>query len=208
MNKYKEAFAVETEARTLADAMRGADVFAGLSVANCVSPEMVRSMADRPILFAMANPDPEITCEAALGARDALIMATGRSDFPNQINNVPGFPFIFRGALDVRARAINDEMKIAAAYALANLTKEPVPYQVEKIYRGERLRFGPKYIIPKPFDPRVLLWEASAVAQAAIETGVARIELDIDEYRETLEARLGLSRKVMRVVINLSLLHI
>ena len=202
MNKYKEAFAVETEARTLADAMRGADVFAGLSVANCVSPEMVRSMADRPILFAMANPDPEITCEAALGARDDLIMATGRSDFPNQINNVLGFPFIFRGALDVRARAINDEMKIAAAYALANLTKEPVPYQVEKIYRGERLRFGPKYIIPKPFDPRVLLWEASAVAQAAIETGVARIELDIDEYRETLEARLGLSRKVMRVVIN------
>ncbi|HPX42419.1 MAG TPA: malic enzyme-like NAD(P)-binding protein, partial [Candidatus Hydrogenedentes bacterium] len=172
MNKYKEAFAVETEARTLADAMRGADVFAGLSVANCVSPEMVRSMADRPILFAMANPDPEITCEAALGARDDLIMATGRSDFPNQINNVLGFPFIFRGALDVRARAINDEMKIAAAYALANLTKEPVPYQVEKIYRGERLRFGPKYIIPKPFDPRVLLWEASAVAQAAIETGV------------------------------------
>ena len=202
MNKYKEAFAVETEARTLADAMRGADVFAGLSVANCVSPEMVRSMADRPILFAMANPDPEITCEAALGARDDLIMATGRSDSPNQINNVLGFPFIFRGALDVRARAINDEMKIAAAYALANLTKEPVPYQVEKIYRGERLRFGPKYIIPKPFDPRVLLWEASAVAQAAIETGVARIELDIDEYRETLEARLGLSRKVMRVVIN------
>ena len=202
MNAYKEEFAVETEARTLEDALKGADVFAGLSIADCVTKDMVRSMADRPIIFAMANPDPEITYDDAIDARDDLIMATGRSDFPNQINNVLGFPFIFRGALDVRARAINDEMKIAAAYALANLAKEPVPYQVEKAYRGERLRFGPEYIIPKPFDPRVLIWEASAVAQAAIETGVARIEIDIDEYREELEARLGMSRKVMRVMIN------
>ena len=202
MNAYKEEFAVETGARTLEDALEGADVFAGLSIADCVTKDMVRSMADRPIIFAMANPDPEITYHDALDARDDLIMATGRSDFPNQVNNVLGFPFIFRGALDVRARAINDEMKIAAAYALANLTKEPVPYQVEKIYRGERLRFGPEYIIPKPFDPRVLVWEASAVAQAAIETGVARIQLDIDQYREELEARLGMSRKVMRVMIN------
>ncbi len=202
MNTYKEEFAVETGARTLEDALVGADVFAGLSVANCVTRDMVRSMADRPIIFAMANPDPEITYPEAIAARDDLIMATGRSDFPNQINNVLGFPFIFRGALDVRARAINDDMKIAAAYALANLAKEPVPYQVEKAYRGERLRFGPEYIIPKPFDPRVLIWEASAVAQAAMATGVARIEIDIDEYREALEARLGMSRKIMRVAIN------
>ena len=202
MNTYKEEFAVETGARTLEDALVGADVFAGISVANCVTRDMVRSMADRPIIFAMANPDPEITYPEAIAARDDLIMATGRSDFPNQINNVLGFPGIFRGALDVRARAINVVMKIAAAYALDNLAKEPVPYQVEKAYRGERLRFGPEYIIPKPFDPRVLIWEASAVAQAAMATGVARIEIDIDEYREALEARLGMSRKIMRVAIN------
>jgi len=207
MNPYKEAFAVETGARTLEDALKGADVFAGLSVANCVSKKMVRAMADRPIIFAMANPDPEITYGDALEARDDVIMATGRSDYPNQVNNVLGFPFIFRGALDVRARAINDDMKIAAAYALANLTKEPVPYQVEKVYGGGRLRFGPEYIIPKPFDPRVLIWEASAVAQAAMETGVARIEIDIEEYREELEGRLGMSRKVMRVMINKARTH-
>ena len=207
MNPYKEAFAVETGARTLEDALKGADVFAGLSVANCVSKKMVRAMADRPIIFAMANPDPEITYGDALEARDDVIMATGRSDYPNQVNNVLGFPFIFRGALDVRARAINDDMKIAAAYALANLTKEPVPYQVEKVYGGGRLRFGPEYIIPKPFDPRVLIWEASAVAQAAMETGVARIEIDIEEYREELEGRLGMSRKVMRVMNNKARTH-
>ncbi|HQE82810.1 MAG TPA: NADP-dependent malic enzyme [Candidatus Hydrogenedentes bacterium] len=207
MNPYKEAFAVETGARTLEDALEGADVFAGLSVANCVSKKMVRAMADRPIIFAMANPDPEITYGDALEARGDVIMATGRSDYPNQVNNVLGFPFIFRGALDVRARAINDDMKIAAAYALANLTKEPVPYQVEKVYGGGRLRFGPEYIIPKPFDPRVLIWEASAVAQAAMETGVARIEIDIEEYREELEGRLGMSRKVMRVMINKARTH-
>jgi malate dehydrogenase (oxaloacetate-decarboxylating)(NADP+) len=202
MNPYKEEFAVDTDARTLSDALKGADVFIGLSAPNVVSKEMVRTMADRPILFAMANPDPEITYEDAKAARDDVIMATGRSDYPNQVNNVLGFPFIFRGALDVRARAINDPMKVAAAKALAGLAKEPVPYQVMKAYRLDRLEFGPEYLIPKPFDPRVLIWEASAVAQAAIESGVARIRIDIDEYRERLEARLGVSRQVMRVMIN------
>ena len=202
MNPYKEEFASDTEARTLADALKGADVFIGLSAPNVVSKEMVRSMADRPILFAMANPDPEITYEDAKAARDDVIMATGRSDYPNQVNNVLGFPSIFRGALDVRARAINDEMKVAAARALANLAKEPVPYQVMKAYRVDRIEFGPEYLIPKPFDPRVLIWEASAVAEAAMESGVARIQIDIEEYREKLEARLGVSRQVMRVMIN------
>lgn len=202
MNPHKEAFKVETEARTLADAMKGADVFVGCSVKDVVTQDMVRSMADNPIVFAMANPDPEIGYAEAGAARDDVITATGRSDFPNQINNVLGFPSIFRGALDVRASGINDEMKVAAARALADLTKEPVPYQAMKAYNLERLQFGPEYIIPKPFDPRVLIWEASAVAKAAMETGVARIEIDIDEYRERLEERLGLSRKVMRVMIN------
>jgi malate dehydrogenase (oxaloacetate-decarboxylating)(NADP+) len=159
-------------------------------------------MADKPIIFAMANPDPEITYEEAKAVRDDVIMATGRSDYPNQVNNVLGFPFIFRGALDVQAKAINEEMKVAAAHALADLTKEPVPYQVMKAYRLDNLQFGPDYIIPKPFDPRVLIWEASAVAKAAIETGVARICIDPDEYRERLEERLGFSRKIMRVMIN------
>ena len=202
MNKYKEEFAAETDARTLDDAMDGADVLIGLSGANTVSQDMVRSMAARPLVFAMANPDPEISYEDAKAVRDDLIMATGRSDYPNQVNNVLGFPFIFRGALDVRARAINGEMMLAAVHALADLTKEPVPYQVMKAYRLEGLKFGPEYIIPKPFDPRVLIWEASAVAKAAMDSGVARISIDIDEYREQLERRLGLSRHVMRVVIN------
>ncbi|MDZ7372578.1 MAG: NADP-dependent malic enzyme [candidate division KSB1 bacterium] len=202
MNPYKERFAAETEARTLAEAMVGADVFVGLSVANCVTQEMVRSMADRPIVFAMANPDPEIRYEDAKAARDDLIMATGRSDYPNQVNNVLGFPFIFRGALDVRARAINDEMKIAAAKSLAALAKEDVPESVCRAYDVDRLEFGPEYIIPKPFDPRVLLWEAPAVAEAAMRTGVARLQIDIDEYRERLEARLGKRREVMRFMIN------
>jgi malate dehydrogenase (oxaloacetate-decarboxylating)(NADP+) len=202
MNPYKEAFAVDTERRTLAEALAGADVFAGVSGANLVTQDMVRSMADDPIIFAMANPDPEITFEDAVSARPDIIMATGRSDYPNQINNVLGFPFIFRGALDVRATAINDAMKVAAAKALAELAREPVPYAVEMAYRKERLQFGRDYIIPKPFDPRVLIWEAAAVAKAALETGVARLTIDIDEYRERLEARLGLSRKIMRVMIN------
>ncbi|MBN2013284.1 NADP-dependent malic enzyme [candidate division KSB1 bacterium] len=201
MNPYKEKYASNTKARTLADAMRGADVFCGVSIKDCVTPEMVRSMAKKPIIFAMANPDPEITYEAATAVRSDLIMATGRSDYPNQVNNVLGFPFIFRGALDVRASAINDEMKIAASKALALLAKEDVPDSVCKAYGVERLSFGPEYIIPKPFDPRVLLWEAPAVAEAAIQTGVAQIKLDMHEYREQLEARLGKSREMMRIII-------
>lgn len=202
MNPYKAQFAIDTNQRTLADAMKGADVFAGVSVANCVTQDMVRSMADKPIIFAMANPDPEITYEDAKAARSDLIMATGRSDYPNQVNNVLGFPFIFRGALDVRASAINDEMKIAATMSLAKLAKEDVPDSVCRAYGVDRLAFGPEYIIPKPFDPRVLLWEAPAVAKAAMETGVAKIQIDLDDYREKLEARLGKSREVMRMVIH------
>ena len=202
MNPYKEIFAKETDMRTLEDAMKGADVFAGVSIANVLTREMVRSMADRPIIFAMANPDPEITYEEAKAARSDVIMATGRSDYPNQVNNVLGFPFIFRGALDVRATSINEEMKVAAAKALAALAKEPVPFSVIKAYRSEHIEFGPEYIIPKPFDPRVLLWEASAVAKAAMETGVARVNIDLAEYKEKLEDRLGMSRHVMRKFIN------
>ncbi len=202
MNPYKEFFAAQTDARTLADALKDADVFAGVSGPDLVTKEMVRSMADNPVIFAMANPDPEITYEDAKSARDDVMICTGRSDYPNQVNNVLGFPFIFRGALDVRATAINEKMKVAAAHALADLAKEPVPYSVIKAYRINRLEFGRDYIIPKPFDPRVLLWESSAVAKAAMETGVAQIEIDLDEYKEKLEARLGLSRKVMRVFIN------
>jgi malate dehydrogenase (oxaloacetate-decarboxylating)(NADP+) len=202
MNPYKDFFAVETEARTLADAMRGTDVFSGLSGANIVTKEMVRSMADNPIIFAMANPDPEIPYDEAMSVRDDLIMATGRSDFPNQVNNVLGFPFIFRGALDVMATTINEEMKVAASKALADLTKEPVPYSVMMAYRAKHIEFGRQYIIPKPFDSRVLIWEATAVAKAAMDSGVARLKIDIEEYKEKLEARLGMSRKVMRKVIN------
>jgi len=203
MNRYKEYFAAETEARTLADAMKGADVFCGVSVKDIVTKEMIKSMADHPIVFAMANPDPEITYEDATSVRDDIIMATGRSDYPNQVNNVLGFPFIFRGALDVRATAINDEMKVAAAYALANLAKEDVPDSVIRAYGGKRIEFGKEYIIPKPFDPRVLLWEATAVAKAAMETGVARVPIkDFEAYRDALEARLGKSREVMRFFIH------
>ncbi len=202
MNRYKEIFASNCKARTLEEAMKGADVFCGVSVANCVTQDMVRSMAKNPIIFAMANPDPEITYDVAKAARKDLIMATGRSDFPNQVNNVLGFPFIFRGALDVRARTINDEMKIAASYALAKLAKEDVPDSVCKAYSVERLSFGPEYIIPKPFDPRVLLWETPAVAKAAMDSGVAQVTIDLDQYQEQLEARLGKSREVMRMVIN------
>ena len=203
MNPYKEYFAVKTNARTLADAMKGADVFCGVSVKGIVTKEMIKSMADNPIVFAMANPDPEITYEDATSVRDDIIMATGRSDYPNQVNNVLGFPFIFRGALDVRATAINDEMKVAAAYALGNLAKEDVPDSVIRAYGGKRIEFGREYIIPKPFDPRVLLREATAVAKAAIESGVARIPIkDFEAYKDTLEARLGKSREVMRFFIN------
>ncbi len=202
MNPYKERFAAETDARTLAEAIRGADVFLGLSAPNVLTPEMVKTMAERPIIFALANPDPEIRYELAKESRPDAIVATGRSDYPNQVNNVLGFPFIFRGALDVRARAINDEMKLAAARALAALAREDVPDSVLKAYGVESLRFGPDYILPKPLDPRVMLWEAPAVAQAAMETGVARITIDLEEYRERLAARLGKGTQVMRFIIN------
>ncbi len=202
-NKYKAKFAADTSTRTLEEAMKGADLFCGLSVANCVTQDMVRSMNKDPIVFAMANPDPEITYPDAVAARSDIIMATGRSDYPNQVNNVLGFPFIFRGALDVRAKAINMEMKIAASQALAALAKEHVPEAVCHAYGVEKIEFGRDYLIPKPFDPRVLLWEAVAVAKAACETGAARMPLtDFDAYREQLERRLGRSKEVMRQVIN------
>jgi malate dehydrogenase (oxaloacetate-decarboxylating)(NADP+) len=203
MNKYKEYFASDTNARTFAEAMKGADVFCGVSAKGIVTKDMVKSMADNPIVFAMANPDPEITYEDAVSVRDDLIMATGRSDYPNQVNNVLGFPFIFRGALDVRATAINDEMKIAASHALAKLAKEDVPDSVIRVYGGKRIEFGRDYIIPKPFDPRVLLWETVAVAQAAMDTGVARTPIaDMEAYKDSLEARLGRTREMMRFYIH------
>ncbi len=202
MNPYKEKLATDSDARTLAEALVGADVFVGLSVANCVTQEMVRTMNDRPIIFAMANPDPEITYEEAVAARPDVIMATGRSDYPNQVNNVLGFPFIFRGALDVRATCINEEMKRAATHALATLAKEDVPDSVMKAYGLTKLHFGPEYLIPKPFDHRVLIWEAAAVAEAAMRSGVARRPLDINKYKEDLESRLGKARHIMRFMIN------
>ena len=201
MNRYKEVYAQDTNARTLADAIKGADVFVGVSVANVVSKEMVASMNDKPIIYAMANPNPEITYDDAVSVRKDLIMGTGRSDFPNQVNNVLGFPFIFRGALDVRSTVINEEMKVAAARALAALAKEDVPDSVIKAYGDKPIKFGRDYVIPKPFDPRVLIWEASAVAQAAMETGAAKRKIDIEEYKRLLEARLGKSRQVMRIFI-------
>jgi malate dehydrogenase (oxaloacetate-decarboxylating)(NADP+) len=191
MNQWKSAHAVETDARTLADALKGADVFFGLSVAGAVTQDMVKSMADQPIIFAMANPDPEITPEDARAVRPDAIIATGRSDYPNQVNNVLGFPFIFRGALDVRATRINDEMKIAAAEALARLAREDVPDEVAAAYSGQRLRYGSDYIIPAPFDPRLIWAVPSAVAQAAMDSGVARKPiLDMATYKRALRARL------------------
>ncbi len=201
MNRYKERFAADTDARTLEEAMKGADIFFGLSVANCVTPEMLRSMADNPIVFAMANPDPEIPYDVAMETRSDVIMATGRSDYPNQVNNVLGFPFLFRGALDVRATAINDEMKLAATKALATLAKEDVPDSVCRAYGVDRIEFGRDYIIPKPFDYRVLIWVASAVAQAAMDSGVAQEPVEIEEYKLELERRLGRAHEVMRVMI-------
>ena len=201
MHPLKEAIAVDTDKRTLADAMEGADVFLGLSVGNLVSQDMVRAMADNPIVFAMANPDPEISYPDAVAAREDVIMATGRSDYPNQVNNVLGFPFIFRGALDVRATGITDGMKIACAKALAALAKEEVPDTVIEAYGGKELRFGPEYLIPKPFDHRVLLHVAPAIAQAAIDDGVARIkDFDIDGYARELEKYLGGSHSVMAAI--------
>lgn len=202
LNKYKMQFAVDKDRGTLTDAMKGADVFVGLSVGGVVSKEMIKSMAKDPVVFALANPDPEITYEDATSARDDIVMATGRSDYPNQVNNVLGFPFIFRGALDVRANKINEEMKMAATLALADLAKEKVPELVLRAYEGEEFSFGRHYIIPKPFDPRVLWHVAPAIAKAAMDTGVARTNIeDWDAYKEQLKERLGLSKEVVRVMV-------
>ena len=202
MNPYKEKFAKDTPLRTLAEAAKGADLLLGLSVKGAFTPEMIASMAPNPMVFALANPDPEITYEEARAVRDDIIMATGRSDYPNQINNVLGFPFLFRGALDVHATIINEEMKLAATHALAALAKEDVPDSVCRAYGVEALKFGRDYIIPTPFDPRVLVWEAAAVAKAAMDTGVAQNPVDIAEYREQLEKRLGKSHELMRSMIH------
>ncbi|HUI92396.1 MAG TPA: malic enzyme-like NAD(P)-binding protein [Chitinivibrionales bacterium] len=198
MNKYKERFACETGARTLGDAMAGADVFVGLSHGGLVSPAMVKTMAAKPIIFAMANPDPEIGFHEARAARPDCIMATGRSDFPNQVNNVLGFPFIFRGALDVRAREINEPMKVAATHALAGLAKKRgVPKEVLAAYKVRSLTFGPDYIIPKPLDPRVLVDESMAVAKAAMDSGAATMPIkDFNAYRSNLKK---LSKKIQKL---------
>jgi malate dehydrogenase (oxaloacetate-decarboxylating)(NADP+) len=191
MNQWKSAHAVRTAARTLEEAMKGADVFFGLSVKGAVTKDMVKSMADKPIIFAMANPDPEITPEDVRSVRKDAIIATGRSDYANQINNVLGFPYIFRGALDVRARTINEEMKIAAAEALAKLAREDVPDEVDRAYSGRRLRYGPEYVVPVPFDPRLIVEVSAAVAQAAMDSGVAKKRIaDMAEYKGTLSGRL------------------
>ena len=198
MNEFKAPFANKTDRRTLAEAMNGADVFIGLSVAGQVSQDMVQSMAKDPIVFALANPDPEILPENVYAVREDAITATGRSDYPNQVNNVLGFPFIFRGALDVRARTVNEEMMLAATHALAELARQDVPEAVLTAYDGETISYGRKYLIPKPFDGRVLFHVAPAVAKAAMDSGVARIQVDLDEYRERLRASLGPAREVMR----------
>jgi len=202
MDPYKAKFAANTEKRTLAEAFVGADVFVGLSVKNIVTPAMVQSMAPNPIIFALANPDPEIAYDVARAARPDALIGTGRSDLPNQVNNVLGFPFIFRGALDVRARTINEEMKIAASRALAELAHEDVPEGVLNAYRLNALQFGRDYLIPKPLDPRALLYVAPAVAKAAMESGVARQIIDIDAYRNLLELRRGKGQQVRVSIIN------
>ena len=202
MDPYKARFAADTSARTIADALRGADVFVGLSVAKAITAEMLRAMAPTPIIFALANPVPEVLPDEVRAVRPDAIIATGRSDYPNQVNNVLGFPFLFRGALDVRATEINEEMKMAATRALALLAKEEVPDSVARLYGLRAVEFGPDYLIPFPFDPRVLLWVAPAVAWAAIASGVAREFVDLDDYRHQLESRLGRARGIMRGVIN------
>ncbi len=199
LNSQKREFAVDTEAKTLSEVMKDADVFLGLSVADCVTPEMVRSMADRPVIFALANPNPEIAHDKALEARTDLIYATGRSDYPNQINNVLGFPYIFRGALDCRASAITEEMKIAAAHAIAELARRHVPNEVKELYGGEDLAFGPEYILPKPFDRRLLTAVPPAVAAAAVNSGVARDPIkDIERYGRQLRKYVSDTDKHMR----------
>ncbi len=202
MDPYKARFAGETAARTLADALLDADVLVGLSVAGAVSAEMIATMAPRPIVFALANPEPEILPNQVRAVRDDAIIATGRSDFPNQVNNVLGFPFIFRGALDARAREVNEAMKMAATRALALLAKEDVPESVSRLYGLRSVKFGPDYLIPFPFDPRILLWVAPAVAWAAVASGATSKFMDLAEYREQLEARLGRARGIMRGIIN------
>jgi len=203
MNPYKALFAADTPFRTLEEAAKGADVLFGLSAKGAFTADMVRSMAPNPIIFAMANPDPEITPDEARAARGDVIIATGRSDYPNQVNNVLGFPFIFRGALDVRAKCINEEMKLAAVQALAKLAREEVPDSVSKAYGNVKFSFGREYIIPKPFDPRVLLHVAPAIAQAAMDSGVARQPIeDMAKYIEHLESTQGKSKEIMRYIIN------
>ena len=205
LNEYKEAFAHDIPDGQLSDAIVGADVLLGLSKGGLVSKDMVANMAKKPIIFALANPTPEITPEEVKEIRDDAIIATGRSDYPNQVNNVLGFPYIFRGALDVRAKDITQKMKMAATMSLAELAREPVPDYISEAYDGATMQFGPDYIIPKPFDRRVLIWEASAVAKAAVDEGIARIspeEFSVSEYREELESRLGMSYSIMRHMIN------
>ena len=202
MNSYKQAFARNTRLRTLQEALDGADAVVGLSAKGALSGESLRKMARDPIVFAMANPDPEVLPEEVFAVRRDAIMATGRSDYPNQVNNVLGFPFIFRGALDVRATAINEEMKLAAVHAIAQLAKQEVPESVVHAYDGQRFHFGREYLIPKPFDQRALLWVAPAVAEAAMKSGVARKNIDLIKYRESLESLLGASYTFMRNVKN------
>lgn len=205
LNEYKAAFAHDIPDGQLSDAIIGADVLLGLSKGGLVSKDMVSNMAKKPIIFALANPTPEITPEEVKEIRDDAIIATGRSDYPNQVNNVLGFPYIFRGALDVRAKDITQKMKMAATMSLAELAREPVPDYISEAYDGATMQFGPDYIIPKPFDRRVLIWEASAVAKAAVDEGIARIspeEFSVSEYREELESRLGMSYSIMRHMIN------
>ena len=202
MDPYKARFVQQTSCRTVADALVGADVFVGLSVARAVTGEMVARMAADPIIFALANPVPEISPAEVRAVRDDAIIATGRSDYPNQVNNVLGFPFIFRGALDARATQVNEEMKMAATRALASLAKQDVPDSLAQLYGLRNVKFGREYLIPFPFDPRVLLWVAPAVAWAAVASGVAKTFIDLDEYRETLESRLGRARGIMRGIIN------
>ena len=200
INQWKKPYVRETAARTLADALKGADVFLGASVKGVVNGEMLKTMAPRPIIFALANPDPEIGYWEAKEARPDAVVATGRSDYPNQVNNVLGFPFIFRGALDVRARQITEEMKLAAARALASLAREDVPDNVTRAYGGQSFTYGPEYIIPKPFDPRVLLWVSPAVAKAAMDAGVARNPIDLQAYRDRLYRMQSRSNQVMSTV--------
>src|SRR5437868_1609487 len=202
LDPYKAKFAAKTKARTIADALNGADVFVGLSVAGAITGEMVAKMAKKPIVFALANPEPEILPDQVRAVRSDAIIATGRSDYANQVNNVLGFPFIFRGALDARAIQVNEEMKMAATRALAALAKEDVPESVSRLYGLRSVKFGPDYLIPFPFDPRILLWVAPAVAWAAVASGATNKFMDLETYREQLETRLGRARGIMRGIIN------